>query len=144
MATYQFHAITNRSASEVFAYFADMANAPTWDPSISSVVRLDEGAVAQDSSFLVTLRFLGRDLALTYRLVTFEPPTRFVLRAETRLFVSEDMLTVTRLDDGTTALDYVARLSAQRGARLLDPLFQIAINHFGTRAGQILRQDYLR
>lgn len=144
MATYQFHATTTRSASEVFAYFADMVNAPSWDPSISSVVRLDEGAVAQDSSFLVTLGFLGRDLALTYRLVTFEPPTRVVLRAETKLFVSEDEITVARLDDGTTALEYVARLSAQRGTRLLDPLFRIAINHFGTRAGQILRQEYLR
>lgn len=144
MATFHFEAATPKAALEVFPFFADMTNAQTWDPSISSVVRLDEGDIAQGSSFRVTLRFLNRDLVLTYRVVALEPGARVVLRAETGLFVSEDTIKVSTLNGPLTTVVYEARLIGKGAAALLDPLFKLSINHFGKQAGAKLRSGFLQ
>jgi len=143
MAKFHFRATTSKSTSDVVEFFADMTNAASWDPSISSVVRLDEGPVAQGSSFRVTLGFLGRDLVLTYRVTTLTAD-RVVLRAETGLFVSEDTVDVASSGTGTTTLVYEARLAGKGAAALLDPFFRLSINHFGKQAGEQLRNGYLR
>jgi hypothetical protein len=127
----------------VFDYLATMTNAQAWDPSISSVVRLDEGPVQLGSSFRVTLGFLGRNLVLDYVVAAFEPTSRVVLRAETGLFVSEDTIAVTSLSNGETQLDYQARLAGKGFAAILDPLFKLSIGHFGRQAGAKLRADFL-
>lgn len=122
----------------MFAYLADMTHAAVWDPSILSVVRLDQGDVTVGSSFQVTLGFLGRGLVLTYRVMALEPTKRVVLRAETGLLVSEDTITVSPLEGRTTRVDE-ARLTGKGAAVLLDPLFKLSINHFGRQAGEKLR-----
>lgn len=144
MATFHFTATTGRLSPEVFDFFADMTNAQSWDPSISSAVRLDEGPVREGSSFRVTLGFLGRDLVLDYHVVVFESPSRVVLRAETGLFVSEDTVKVTDLGDGRTRVEYEAILRGKGVTAVLDPLFKLAINHFGKQAGVVLRDTFLR
>ncbi len=142
MATFTYHGKTTRPAPEILAFFADMTNAPSWDPSISNVTRLDEGPVTTGSSFEVTLGFLGRDLVLTYEVVTYEVPTNLVLRATSSLFVSED--TVILVTDGPlTHVTYQATLQGTGLARIADPLFKLAIDHFGKQAGAKLTTDVL-
>ena len=142
MATFTYHGKTTRPAPEILAFFADMTNAPSWDPSISNVTRLDEGPVTTGSSFEVTLGFLGRDLVLTYEVMTYEVPTNLVLRATSSLFVSED--TVILVTDGPlTHVTYQATLRGTGLARIGDPLFKLAIDHFGKQAGAKLTTDVL-
>ena len=143
MAVFRLEAQTNRSADEVFQYLANMENAAQWDPSISSVVRGDSGAVEVGSKFRVTLGFLGRSLVLDYRVAELVEGERVVLRAETKTFVSEDTVTVAKSDDGTTTVRYEAQLSGKGTFSALDPLFRLAIHHFGRQAESKLRSEYL-
>jgi len=142
MAIFKFTGTTDKSVDEVFAYLADMTNAKEWDPSISSVERLDSGELGEDSSFRVTLGFLGRDLVLDYHVRGFDPPRGLVLRAESGVFISEDTVRVST-ENGRTRLDYEARLSGKGVLALLDPLFRLSINHFGKQAGAILASEFL-
>ena len=142
MALFKFTGTTDKSVDEVFNYLADMTNAREWDPSISSVTRLDSGDVAEGSSFRVTLGFLGRDLELDYFVRNFDPPHGLVLRAQSALFISEDTVTLSTRD-GRTLLDYQARLSGKGVLAILDPLFRLAINHFGKQAGAVLSSGFL-
>jgi len=143
VARFRFRATSFRPRSELLDFFADMTNAQSWDPSISSVARVDSGDVTFDSSFKVTLGFLNRELELTYHVTRLEPGSVVVLRAETGLFISEDTITVASLDGGITALQYEARLVGKGAAALLDPFFKLSIDHFGKQAGAVLRRDYL-
>ena len=142
MALFQFRAVTDRRPEDVVAFFADMTNASSWDPSISKVVRLGEGAVEEGSSFRVSLGFVGRTLNLDYRIVAFEPKSLVVLRAESRLFLSEDTIRVGEAN-GRTTVDYEAQLAGQGALRIMDPLFGLTIRHFGKNAGAQLRSGYL-
>lgn len=142
MARFHFRAVTDRRPGDVVAFFADMTNASSWDPSISKVIRLDEGVVEEGSSFRVSLGFVGRTLDLDYRIVAFEPTSLVVLRAESNLFLSEDTVRVGEAN-GRTSVDYEARLSGQGALRILDPLFGLTIRHFGKNAGAQLRSGYL-
>ena len=144
MATFHFAADTSKTPDEVFRFLADMRNAPTWDSSITSVVRLDEGEMHSGSAFRVTLGFLGRPLVLEYVISNFEAPHRVVLRAESLLFVSEDVIVIAPMVAGTTRVTYQASLVGRGAAAVLDPVFKLSINHFGKRAGAKLREDYLR
>lgn len=144
MATFHFAADTSKTPAEVFGFLADMRNAPTWDPSITSVVRVDEGAIRSGSAFRVTLGFLGRPLVLEYVVVNFEAPHRVVLRAESQLFISQDVIAVASAAGGATRVTYQASLVGKGAATVLDPLFKLSINYFGKRAGAKLREDFLR
>ena len=142
MSTFTFSSTSTRNQEELFAFFADMRNAKGWDPSISKVTRIDEGPVALGSSFEVTLGFLGRDLVLTYEIVTFDAPTTLVLRATSSLFISEDTVTLTP-DGDHLDVRYQASLRGTGAARLLDPLFKLSIDHFGRQAGRQLEANHL-
>ena len=144
MATYHFVADTAKSPTEVFEFFADMRNAPTWDPSITSVVRLDDGAVRLGSTFRVALGFVGRSLLLEYVVANFDVPHRVVLRAESKFFISEDTISVAAMAGGATRVTYEASLVGKGATVVLDSLFKLSINHFGKRAGAKLREGYLR
>ncbi len=139
MATFHFRAPSEKPAQELFDFFADMTNAKGWDPSITKAVRLDEGPVGLGSRFEVTLRAMGRDLVLTYEVVTYGPPGKVVLRADSSLFVSEDTITITPIGESTVEVHYEARLSGKGAAVLFDPAFKLSIDHFGKQAGKELR-----
>ncbi|NNN01523.1 MAG: hypothetical protein HKL86_06815 [Acidimicrobiaceae bacterium] len=134
MATFKFSETTSRSPEEVFNFLADMTNAKRWDPSIASVVRLEDGPVRRGSTFRVSLVFIGRTITIDYRLVRFDSPHGLVLRSESRIFVSEDTVTL-GVEQGRTRVDYQARLAGKGLLALLDPVFRWAINHFGRDAG---------
>ncbi|HEY7931916.1 MAG TPA: SRPBCC family protein [Acidimicrobiales bacterium] len=142
MATYQFSATTSKDPAEVLGFFADMTNAASWDPSIVAVERLDRGAVTTDSAFRLTIAMSGRTLTLTYRVAVLEPGRRLVLRAKGSWYVSEDTVILTARGDGVTEVRYEARLAGRGPTRLLEPLFQRAIDQIGETAGTKLRATY--
>ena len=54
------------------------------------------GPPALGSAYRLMTRYLGRSLALDYRIEEIDPPRRVVLGAETALFRSTDAITVSR------------------------------------------------
>jgi Polyketide cyclase / dehydrase and lipid transport len=118
---------------EAFAYMADFANARFWDPSVSEAQRDGDGPLGIGSTFQLVARFAGRNVALTYTIVTFEPSERVVLEAR-RGFVSRDTITVEGAGDGGAVVHYDALLSFSGIGRLFDPLMQLVFNRVGAKA----------
>jgi hypothetical protein len=116
-----------------FAYMADFSNARFWDPSVSQAQRTDEGPLDLGSTFDLLAHFAGRNVALTYSIIEFEPPARVVLEAR-RGFVSRDTITVSASDDGGSLVHYDAVLSFTGIGRLFDPLMQRVFDRVGGKA----------
>ena len=112
---------------------ADFSNARFWDPSVSEAQREGDGPVGLGSTFALVARFAGRDVPLTYTIVTFEPPARVVLEAR-RGFVSRDTITVEAGAGGGSVVHYDAVLSFTGIGRLFDPLMQRVFDRVGARA----------
>ena len=66
-----------RPASEVFAFVADMTNAPRWQTGLREVRRLTPGPLGVGTEHEFVRRFAGREVATRNRFVAFEPG-RFV------------------------------------------------------------------
>ena len=138
MARFSFTAPTTLTSTDALSYLADMRNAKTCDPSISSVTRLDDGDIRVGSSFRVILSFSGRELDLTYHVTELTPGRSVTLRADSPLFVSQDIV---RISEGPSGVEvaYEATLTGRGLARALDPFFHLSINHFGRQAAPHLR-----
>lgn len=111
------------NADDVFAYIADFANAAEWDPGIVSSVRTDEGPLEAGSTFDLVARFMGRDLATTYRLTEYEPTHRVVFVGGTSNFTSTDDIRITPGDDGVT-IDYNAEFVLAGVLRFAEPFLK--------------------
>ena len=140
MAHYRGTVDSARPAEATFAYMANFANVSEWDPTAVEARALQEGEPALGSRFFVRVRWLGRDLPLTYEIVAYEPPRRLVLRAENATSVSEDTVEVEPRGEGSR-LTYDARVELKGAARLLDPLLGLAFRRLGDNAAAGLRRE---
>jgi hypothetical protein len=118
---------------EAFAYMADFANAPLWDPSVSEARRVDEATIGIGSAFVLVARFGWRDVPLCYEIVEYDSPRRVALEAKRPGFVSRDTITVEPAANGSV-VHYDATLAFGRVGRLLDPIMQHIFNRVGARA----------
>ena len=132
MARYATTIASTLPQAEAFAYMADFSNARFWDPSVSRARREGAGPVGPGSAFSLIARFAGRDVELTYTIVTFEPPTRVVLEAR-RGFVSRDTIGVEPSGSGSV-VSYEALLTFKGLGRLAEPLMQFVFNRVGAKA----------
>ena len=87
----------------------------------------------------MTVGFWGRELALDYKILIYEPPHRLVLRARSGTFESRDELHFTPRAGGTR-VSYEATLSLSGIARLADPVLQLAFQPIGHAAAEGLRK----
>jgi uncharacterized protein YndB with AHSA1/START domain len=71
--------VIDRPRPEVAAYAADPDNATTWYANISSVTWRTTPPLAVGSELDFVARFLGRELAYTYRVLDHVPGERFVM-----------------------------------------------------------------
>ena len=76
---------------------------------------------------------------LRYRVVTYSPPSRFVIEATSRTLVSRDTIVVTPTATGS-ALTYEATLSFRGGLGVASPLLRPVFNRIAGRAGEGLRR----
>ena len=140
MAHYRDTVDSARPAEATFAYMANFANVSEWDPTAVEARALQEGEPALGSCFFVRVRWLGRELPLTYEIVAYEPPRRLVLRAENATSVSEDTVEVEPRGE-RSRLTYDARVELKGAARLLDPLLGLAFRRLGDNAAAGLRRE---
>jgi len=116
------HVTTTLSPEATFAFVADFANAPIWDPGTATSVRLDDGPVRVGSRYQLGVRVGGRTIPMEYEVTTFEPARLVVLRGTGRGVHAVDRIAVSERD-GRTHVDYTADI---RLVGLLRPLGWLA------------------
>jgi dehydrogenase/reductase SDR family member 12 len=124
---------TTLPADEAFAFVADFANAPIWDPGTATARRVDEGPVGLGSRYELQVR-MGRRLApMTYRIVEHEPSRRVVLRGEGSFVAATDEITFDQTPSGTR-IEYVADIRLTGLLRLVQPFLGGAFAKIGRDA----------
>src|SRR4051812_10367606 len=96
MARYRASVETKLPPEPAFEYLSDFSATEEWDPGVVRANRVDEGPVGEGAEFYVVASFLGRESALTYRVVEFAPPTAVTFRGENTTVVSLDRITFAR------------------------------------------------
>lgn len=66
-------------AQEVFAFFSDASNNPTWQKGMVSCAWTSEGPIDVGSTYEQVAGFLGKEIRSTFEVTTFEPGRRIVI-----------------------------------------------------------------
>jgi hypothetical protein len=85
------------------------------------------------------VRFLGLTVPLEYRIEEFDAPKRVVLRAETTVVRSTDVIEVAPALGGGSTVTYEATLTAKGPSGALAPLIGVVFRRIGDRAAAGLR-----
>jgi len=114
---------TTLARAEAFAFIADFANAPAWDPGTATSVRIDPGPVAVGSRYALGVRMRGRIAPMEYRITILDPLARVVMAgAGSGVRATDD---ISFADSGHipggTRIDYVAEIHLGGWMRLLEP-----------------------
>ena len=140
MAHYRGTIASPRSAEEVFDYMAMFSNVSKWDPTAAEARPIDNNAAGLGARFHVLVKWLGREIPLEYTTMSYERPTRVVLKAENATTISEDTVTVEPTADGCE-MTYDAQLTLKGAMRLIDPLFGILFKRLAENAAAGLRRE---
>lgn len=133
MANYNATLETRLPAETVFAYLSDFSNTKEWDPSTVHAERVDDGPIGKGSEFRLVAAFLGRESAITYRTVEYDPPNAVAFRGENRTVVSRDRIAITGAGGGTR-ITYDAELTLKGLLKIADPVLAAAFKRVGDRA----------
>lgn len=117
---------TNLPPAESFAFVADFANAPAWDPGTATSARLDSGPFGVGARYRLGVRMRGKVVPIEYRIEAFEPDRRVVLRGEGSGVRARDEITFHSMESGSgggsrTRIEYVAEIHLQGPMGLLEP-----------------------
>lgn len=125
--------ITNTPLERVFEYLSDFTSTTEWDPGTVRTSRVSgDGGVG--TVYANTSRFNGRETALEYTVIEFEPPHRIVLRGVNRTVTAIDTITAERTDDGRTRVTYDANFTFRGIASLAAPFLGKAFRTLGDEA----------
>lgn len=133
MANYKAALETQLPTEEVFAYLSDFSNTKEWDPSTVQAERADDAPIGEGSEFRLVAAFLGRESAITYRVIEYDPPSTVSFRGENSTVVSLDRIAVAPAGTGSR-ITYDAKLTLKGLLRLTDPLLAVAFKRVGDRA----------
>lgn len=138
MAHYRTSVCTGWQPEAAFAFMSDLRNFILWDPGVRDV-RMAAGEVpGPDAAFDVSVRVPLGALTLRYAVITWAPPGRLVVRAETSALTSLDEILVEPTPDGAV-VTYDAVLRPRGVLRLADPLLGVVLGRIGDRAAAGLR-----
>lgn len=112
---------TTLPPAESFAFISDFANAPAWDPGTATSERLDAGPLGVGARYRLGVRMRGKVVPMEYRIETFEPDRRVVLRGEGSGVRARDEITFHAHGSGTR-IEYVAEIHLQGPLRFVEPL----------------------
>ncbi len=130
---------TRLPLDETFAFVADFANAPAWDPGTATSERLDAGPVGSGARYRLGVRMGGRVAPMEYRIAGWEPPVRVVLRGSGSGVQAVDDIRFAAAPDGGTVVDYTADLRLTGWMRLLAPFAGGAFKRIGAQAAAGMR-----
>jgi hypothetical protein len=133
MARYTVSVDTPMPADEAFTFMADLRNFAQWDPGVTNVEQLEGEGPGADGVFDVMVKGVPNDLVLRYHTTEFDPSTRVVARAESKLLASLDTITVSPTDGGSI-VTYDAELTLNGPLKLADPVLKLMFGRIGDRA----------
>jgi carbon monoxide dehydrogenase subunit G len=112
---------TRLPVDDTFAFIADFANAPAWDPNTVSAQRIDPGPVGIGARYALGVRQRGAVVPMEYRVVTWEPGRRVVLAGDGSNVRATDEIRFEPTPRGTR-VDYTADIRLTGWLRLVEPL----------------------
>jgi hypothetical protein len=127
------------SPEEAFAYLADVRNFAAWDPGTKRAVLAVGDGPNLNAAYDLDLKVGPATLTWRYEIVEWDPPRRFVLRAETGTMTSVDEVRVGTAAEGAT-VTYDTTLTLHGIARVSDPFLAIALHRIGSRGADGLRK----
>ena len=105
---------------DAFAFIADFANAPVWDPGTATAERLNPGPVGVGARYRLGVRMRGKVVPMEYRIVGHEPDRQVVLEGEGSGVRARDEISFASTPAGTR-VDYVAEIHLTGLLRFLEP-----------------------
>jgi len=126
------------SASEAFAYMADLRNLREWDPGTSDVKRV-EGDGGEGSVYAVQLAF-GTRPTLRYQIQHLDVAGELRFVAKTPFLVSDDRVKVRACATGGSLVTYEAELRFRGPLKALEPGLNWPFRRLGNRAAAGLRR----
>lgn len=131
MARYVTSVATPLSATEAFAYMADVTHFVEWGPGVKRVLRVG-------AAYDLTVQ-AGGTTVMRYEVKAYEPPRRILLVARTSFLTSVDEVRVEVAGSGSIVI-YDAKLTFNGPLGLLDPLLRLAFRRIGDRAAAGLKR----
>jgi hypothetical protein len=125
---------TPLAIEETFDFIADFANASQWDPGVATSRRIGEGPLRVGTRYRLGVRVGRRVLPMDYRVVTLAPSRLVTLVGEGRGVAAVDEIQFTSLEDGGTAIDYLADIRLTGLLRLLTPFARGAFDRIARNA----------
>jgi carbon monoxide dehydrogenase subunit G len=126
---------TNLDPEAAFAFVADFANAPAWDPGTATAERIDDGPVGVGARYRLGVRMRDRVVPMEYRIVVHEAPRRVVLEGVgSGVRARDDITFAPGGAAGGTRVDYVAEIHLTDWKRFLEPLLGGAFAKIGRDA----------
>lgn len=111
---------TTLPIEQTFDFIADFANSATWDPGVASSERIDAGPLGVGARYRLGVRMRGRVAPMEYRITTWQPPSRVVLKGEGSNVSAVDEILFEKTASGTV-IDYTADIRLGGWLRLLQP-----------------------
>ena len=139
MAVYKTTIRSTLSATEAFAYMADLRNLREWDPGTSEVERL-QGDGGEGSVYAVKLDF-GTRPTLRYQIRHYDAPGELRFVAKTPFLVSDDRIKVRACATGGSLVTYEAELRFRGPLKALDRGLRWPFRRLGDRAAAGLRRS---
>jgi hypothetical protein len=130
---------TTLPVDDTFAFVADFANSPAWDPNTVSSERLDPGPVGVGATYELHVRQGKRVVPMRYRVAVWEPGRRVVLDGEGSNVKARDEIRFEPTATGTH-VDYTADIHLTGWMRLVEPFAGGAFERLATDAASGMRR----
>ncbi|MBL9036902.1 MAG: SRPBCC family protein [Archangium sp.] len=148
MPTYERSLFIPRPVEETFAFVSDFRNAQKWDPRTFRADKVTDGPIGLGTRFVLRGGAVPKYLVpgilspilepllampLPYDVVTYTPPSEFVLAGETPVFRYEDRITFAPEGRGTR-LTYAAKLEFKGPFAIGNPALALMFKRIGDDA----------
>lgn len=142
MARYESEVELAAPMDEVFEVLVDIEGWGDWDPSIRTVLALDDGPPAAGSRHEVTVGFYGKAIEQVHEIIELEEPSRLVVETSGRASGRWTFDLSPARDGRFTQLRWNASLDLSGIARILDRGLRLAFNGIGDNAVEGLKRRF--
>ncbi len=127
----------DKPPAEVFAFWSDWSNNPTWQTGMESCTWTSEPPLRLGSTYDQRASFLGRPVVSSFEVVEYEPDTMVRIKTTKGTFPLDITRRVSPRPNGGTILTATIRGGPEGVMRLLDPLTRRMV-------ARSIGQDYQR
>lgn len=124
--------VVRKPIDVVVTYLRDFAHAEQWDPGTQKCEQTTAGPIGVGTEWHNESKLFGIGTELTYRMVADEPG-RVTFEGTNKTARSVDDLTFTASGSESTEITYVADITFNGAAKLVDPLAKLAFERVGNQ-----------